>query len=197
VSPVRNLVAALNLPNLLSLVRLVLIPFFVMALAQGDFLIAFWIFAAAGITDALDGLIARRWNMQTPLGAFLDPLADKLLTTTAFITLALHLPNQRQAIPLILSILVISRDIIIVLVALVIHLAHGIRKFHPSAWGKINTFLQMATLCLVLLDNARVLQVQWIETLYLVTLASVVVSGLHYLYRTERWLQKEPAPKAE
>jgi len=197
VSFTTDLVTALNLPNALSLIRLALIPLFVVALAQGDFVPAFWIFVAAGITDALDGLIARRWNLQTPLGALLDPLADKLLMTTAFIVLALRLPNQREAIPLILSILIISRDVIIVVVSLAIHLTHGIRKFTPSMWGKINTLLQMATLTLVLLANAYALAVPWIETLYLVTLASAVVSGIHYLIRTERWLQRESPPKAD
>jgi cardiolipin synthase len=196
VSVTADLVTALNLPNALSLVRLALIPFFVGALAQGDFPLAFWIFVVAGVTDALDGLIARWWKLQTPLGAFLDPLADKLLMTAAFITLALHLPNQREPIPLILSILVISRDVIIVLVSLAIHLTHGIRKFTPSAWGKINTVLQMGTITLVLLANAYALPVPWIETLYLATLASAVVSGIHYLYRTERWLKQESPPKA-
>lgn len=192
-----DLVTALNLPNALSLVRLALIPFFVVALIQGDFALAFWVFAAAGITDGLDGLIARRWNLQTPLGAFLDPLADKLLMTTAFITLALHLPNQREPIPLILSVLVISRDVIIVVVSLAIHLTHGIRKFTPSVWGKINTVLQMGTITLVLLANAYALPMPWIETLYLATLGSAVVSGAHYLYRTERWLKQESPPKAD
>lgn len=192
-----DLITALNLPNALSLVRLALIPFFVVALLQGDFTLAFWIFAAAGITDGLDGLIARRWNLQTPLGAFLDPLADKLLMTTAFITLALHLPNQREPIPMILSVLVISRDAIIVVVSLAIHLTHGIRKFTPSVWGKINTVLQMGTITLVLLANACALPVPWIETLYLVTLGSAVISGIHYLYRTERWLKQEFPPQKD
>lgn len=192
-----DLVTALNLPNALSLIRLVLIPFFVVALAQGDFVLAFWIFAAAGVTDGLDGLIARRWHLQTPLGAFLDPLADKLLMTTAFITLALRLPNQREAIPLILTILVISRDVIIVLISLAIHLTHGIRKFTPSVWGKINTILQMGAITLVLLANAYALPVPWIQTLYLVILGSAVVSGIHYLYRTDRWLKREAPPNGE
>ena len=196
-SVARNLVTALNLPNLLSLVRLVLIPFFVAALAQGDFALAFWIFAVAGTTDALDGFIARWWHMQTPLGAFLDPLADKLLMTSAFITLALHLPNQREAIPLILSILVISRDVILVLVSLALYLTHGIRKFTPTVWGKVNTVLQVTIIFLVLLANARPPSPPGMETLYLVVLASAVVSGLHYLYRMDRWLRKEPAPKTE
>lgn len=187
----RRAVTALNLPNVLSLFRLALIPFFVAALAQGDFRSALWIFLGAGATDYLDGLIARRWSLQTPLGAFLDPLADKLLMTTAFITLALHLPNQREAVPLLLSILVISRDIIIVLVSLVIHLTHGIRRFTPSVWGKINTFLQMTTILLVLLANAYGLAVPRVEAVYLATLGSAVVSGIHYIVRTGRWLERE------
>jgi len=194
VSLARKVVTSLNLPNFLSLVRLALIPFFVAALAQGDFRSAFWIFVGAGITDYLDGLIARRWALQTPLGAFLDPLADKLLMTAAFITLALHLPNQREPIPILLSILVISRDVIIVLVSLVIHLTHGIRRFTPSVWGKINTVLQMATILLVLLANAHGLVIPRIETLYLLTLASAVVSGIHYIVRTGHWLEREAPP---
>ena len=122
----------LTIPNLLSILRMGLIPWFVISVLDGDATRALWIFAIAGVTDALDGFIARFWRQQSALGAYLDPLADKLLLVTAYVMLAI--PNLRIGfvIPAWVTALVITRDVVIVVVALVLHLAVGISRFPPS-----------------------------------------------------------------
>jgi len=192
-----DLVTALNLPNVLSFVRLALVPFFIVALSRGDFLTALILYAAAGITDALDGLIARWWKLQTPLGAFLDPMADKILMTASFITLSMRLPNQSHIFPLWLAILIISRDVLIVLVALSLHLVHDIRKFPPSLWGKVNTIFQVSTILLVLWANLQDFIAPALPYAYGGTFFFTVISGFHYIYRTVHWLKSGPqAPPA-
>ena len=116
----------LTIPNLLSILRMGLIPWFAISVIDGDATRALWIFAIAGVTDALDGFIARFWRQQSALGAYLDPLADKLLLVTAYVMLAI--PNLRLGlvIPAWVTALVITRDVVIVVVALVMHLAVGI-----------------------------------------------------------------------
>ena len=121
-----------TIPNLLSILRMGLIPWFAISVIEGDATQALWIFAIAGVTDALDGFIARFWHQQSALGAYLDPLADKLLLVTAYVMLAI--PNLRigLVIPAWVTALVITRDVVIVVVALVLHLAVGISRFPPS-----------------------------------------------------------------
>ena len=143
----------LTLANQLTLLRLLLIPVFVLAVVYGRFGWALVAFAAAGLTDALDGLAARRANQKTSLGAWLDPAADKLLLVTTFIVLTLPnlgLPNR---IPLWLTILVISRDVAIVLTVAVVNLAIGPRTFRPSPLGKAATALFLVTGVTVLFFN--------------------------------------------
>jgi cardiolipin synthase len=192
-----DLVTALNLPNFLSFIRLTLVPLFIIALSRGDFLTALVLYAVAGITDALDGLIARRWKLQTPLGAFLDPMADKILMTASFISLSLRLPNQTHMLPLWLTILVISRDVLLVLVALSLNLVYGIRKFPPSFWGKGNTVFQVATILLVLWANLQNFVAPALPYAFGGTLCFTVLSGFHYIYRTAQWLKSDhPVPPA-
>ncbi len=126
----------LTIPNLLSILRMGLIPWFAISVIDGDATRALWIFAIAGVTDALDGFIARFWRQQSALGAYLDPLADKLLLMTAYVMLAI--PNLRigLVIPAWVTALVITRDVVIVVVALVMHLAVGISRFPPSPLSK-------------------------------------------------------------
>ena len=191
-----DLITTLNLPNVLSLIRLTLVPFFIVALSRGDFLTALILYGAAGLTDALDGLIARRWKLQTPLGAFLDPMADKILMTASFIVLCLRLPNQSYILPLWLAILIISRDVLIVLVSLSLHLVHDIRKFPPSIWGKANTIFQVTTILLVLWANLHEYAAPALPYAYGGTLCFTVLSGFHYIYRTAQWLNSAPPTAA-
>lgn len=186
---------SLTLPNQLTFVRLVLIPFFVVAVLYNQDLWALAIFVAAGITDALDGLVARWTGQHSVLGAFLDPMADKLLMTAAFIVLSLpplaslpqfHLDNR---LPVWLTVLVIGRDLLIVLLALLFNLALGVRRFPPTLPGKLATGIQMATVSFFLLFDALDRQSDLMRgTAVAACLVATVVSGLHYAWQAAREL---------
>lgn len=180
-----------NVPNILSLFRLSLTPFFVLALSQGRYEVTLGIFAIAAITDTLDGLAARLWGMKTPLGKFLDPMADKILMTAAFISLSLDLHCAEYVIPTGLTILVISRDIIIVMVAFLIHVVTGRRNFDPTIWGKIATTLQASTIFAVLLAHIASFMPPLLDYFYLATLLFTLISGFHYLFLTVHLLNVE------
>ncbi len=173
----------LTWPNLLSAFRVALIPLFIIALIDGHPGRALLLFGLAGLTDLLDGFIARFYHQQSVLGAYLDPMADKLLLTSAYIMLAIPSLHPGPVIPVWVSVLVITRDVIIVAVALVIYLALGVSKFPPSWISKWNTAVQVVAVFLVLL--ARLYPV--LETLVILTLGLVTVltvtSGLEYGYR--------------
>ncbi len=178
-----------TIPNLLSLLRMGMVPLFIIALVDGDARKALAIFVVAGVTDALDGFIARFWQQQSPLGAYLDPIADKLLLTSAYVTLSIPSLNRGTEIPIWVTVLVLARDILIVIVALVLHLAAGVRSFPPSLLGKINTVLQVAAAVLVLMSGAFS-AVRWIDLtanglVYSVAVFTVA-SGLHYILRASR-----------
>ncbi len=174
-----------TIPNLLSLLRMGLIPLFVILVVNGDLRKALLVFVVAGVTDALDGFIARFWHQQSPLGAYLDPIADKLLLTTAYVMLSIPGLNHGTRIPPWITILVIARDVLMVSVALVLYLAAGVKRFPPSALSKVNTILQVAAVVLVLVSGAfpdlRSVELAAETTLYLVA-GLTVASGLHYIY---------------
>lgn len=187
-----KIITQLNLPNLLSFIRLCLVPFIITFLSQGNFKLAFVLFLFCGITDYLDGLIARKFKLQTALGAFLDPLADKILMASTFITLTLKLPNQIFEIPTFITILVISRDFFIVFVAFLIYLIFGIKNFPPTILGKINTVIQVFTILLVIFSNIDSRFGFLLNYFYILLLISAILSGFHYLTRTLNWLKKNP-----
>ncbi len=177
--------------NLLTILRLILIPIFVAAIWHQRFLIALTVFITAAITDGLDGLVARAFNQKTPLGEVLDPLADKLLLVTAFITLSIPNLTTMAPIPPIpwwLTGGVIARDLLIVLGALGIKLTTGWNRFPPSIPGKINTLVQVLTIVTVLTAHSFPNQFQTprgeylLPGLYDLTLALAIISGLHYIY---------------
>jgi cardiolipin synthase len=174
-----------TIPNLLSLFRMGLIPLFVILVMNGDLRKALLVFVVAGVTDALDGFIARFWHQQSPLGAYLDPIADKLLLTTAYVMLSIPSLNHGTRIPPWITILVIARDVLMVSVALVLYLAAGVKRFPPSVLSKVNTILQVAAVVLVLVSGAfpdlRSVELAADTTLYLVA-GLTVASGLHYIY---------------
>lgn len=174
-----------TIPNLLSLLRMGLIPLFVILVMNGSSGKALLLFIVAGVTDALDGFIARFWKQQSLLGAYLDPMADKLLLTTAYVVLSIPSLNHGTQIPPWITILVIARDVLIVSVALVLYLAANIQKFPPSVLSKINTILQVVAVVLVLVSGVF-RDLRWIElvadtALYLVA-GLTVASGLYYIY---------------
>jgi cardiolipin synthase (CMP-forming) len=189
-----------TIPNLLSLLRMGLIPLFVILVVNGDLRKALLVFVVAGVTDALDGFIARFWHQQSPLGAYLDPIADKLLLTTAYVMLSIPSLNHGTRIPAWITTLVIARDVLMVSVALGLYLAEGIKRFPPSVLSKINTILQVAAVVLVLVSGAfpdlRSIELAAETTLYLVA-GLTVASGLHYIYLYSHRKVREELKAAE
>jgi cardiolipin synthase (CMP-forming) len=143
----------LTLANQLTLLRIGLVPAFVLLVVYGYLGWALFVFAVAGLTDALDGLIARRAGQRTTIGAWLDPMADKLLMVTTFIVLTLPDVRLTNHIPLWLTVAVISRDIAIIGVVAIVNLAIGPRTFKPSIWGKMTTAAFIITAVVVMYFN--------------------------------------------
>jgi cardiolipin synthase len=176
----------LTIANQLTLLRLLLIPAFVLSVVYGRFGWALTVFVVAGLTDALDGLIARRANQRTSLGAWLDPAADKLLLVTTFVVLTLPnlgLPNR---LPLWLTILVISRDVAIVLTVALVNLATGPRTFRPSPLGKAATALFIVTCVVVLFFNFLGRPSPVVDWFVWASLAITLASSLDYVWRMTR-----------
>lgn len=187
----------MTIPNLLSLLRMGLVPLFIIQVLDGEALRALMIFLVAGVTDALDGFIARFWNQQSLLGTYLDPVADKLLLVSAYVLLSIPGLNHGAQIPVWVTVLVIARDVLMVIVALVLYLAVGFRRFPPTVLGKINTVLQVAAIFLVLASGSwRRLDTVAEASIYLVALFTLA-SGLDYVFRYNRLLKGRPGPKTE
>jgi cardiolipin synthase (CMP-forming) len=182
-----------TIPNLLCLLRMGLVPLFIITLVNGDPPKALLIFVVAGVTDALDGFIARFWNQQSLLGAYLDPIADKILLISAYVVLSIPSLNHGVQIPLWVTILVIARDVLLVVVGLVLYMAAGVRKFPPTILSKINTVLQVGAVVLVLISGTlpenRSIEMAAVTSLYLVA-GLTLASGLDYVYRMARLEKK-------
>ena len=170
----------LTVANQLTLLRMGLAPLLVVLVLQGRMGWALGVFVVAGITDALDGLIARRGGQQTTLGAMLDPVADKVLMTSSFIALTWG-SGLAVAIPVWLTVVILSRDAIIIVSVAIVNLTLGRRIFYPSLLGKLSTVSQLLTVGLVLLANV-VGGGQMLRHLFTVTLVLTVSSALHYVY---------------
>ena len=138
------------LPNLLTLLRLLAIPFVVITILNGHEELALLIFVVAGATDAVDGRLARRLNQSTRLGQYLDPIADKLMLSTLFLT-----TTHVGLVPFYVTVLVFARDLGILLISTLLYVTHTMRDFRPSAVGKVNTMVQVFTMLLVLLTAVR------------------------------------------
>jgi cardiolipin synthase len=166
-------------PNLLTLLRICLAPFLIAAILENRFKVGFVLFVAAGLTDALDGLLARLLKQRTVLGQYLDPVADKLLLSTLFLVL-LH----EGLIPVRVTVLVFGRDVGILLVSAILYAAAGRREFKPSIFGKANTLAQVLAVAVVLLHQLT--QAPWVVALRAfalwATMIFTVVSGLHYAW---------------
>ena len=174
-----------TLANQLTLLRLLLIPFFAVAVLTGHYGWALGLLVAAALTDFFDGLLARRFEQRTPLGATLDPVADKLLLSTSFVVLA-----ARGAVPWWLSILVLGRDALILVTALAFILGAGFRTFPPTLLGKTCTAVQVVTVVVVVAAEVFLAEpLQWAKELLLwLTAGLTVLSGLHYAYRMGKLL---------
>lgn len=178
----------LNLPNALTLFRILTIPVFLEFLAYHLYWQALLVFAIGGITDFLDGLAARWLNQQTALGAYLDPVADKLLVISSFIML-----GAMDGIPMWLTVVVVVRDVLIVVGYGAIYvLVEEKMAVRPSWIGKWSTTLQLFTLAvaLVSLHDAALLPGYVLSALIALSAAATVASGLQYLYRGLIWLQQ-------
>ncbi|WP_446741795.1 CDP-alcohol phosphatidyltransferase family protein [Silvibacterium acidisoli] len=178
-------------PNQLTLLRLCIIPFLVLAVLDGHFCTAFWLFVLAGVTDGLDGLLARVLEQKTRLGQYLDPVADKLLLSTLFLVL-----NHAGLISRRVTVLVFGRDLGILIVAAILYASIGMRDFRPSIFGKINTFAQIVALLTVLLSKFYAPPFV-LATRHLALLATVVfttASGFHYALRITRKLSFSTEP---
>ena len=170
-------------PNLLTLLRICMAPFLVVAILEDHYAVGFWIFVAAGLTDALDGLLARALHQRSVLGHYLDPVADKLLLSTLFLVLL-----YKGLMPVTVTVLVFARDITILLVAAILYAAVGRREFRPSIFGKGNTLAQISSVAAVLLHQLT--KVVWVADFRVValdaTIALTVISGLHYAWIVSR-----------
>lgn len=165
-------------PNQLTLLRLIFVPFVIMNVLDRDYRWALALFVAAGASDALDGLLARVLHQQSRVGQYLDPIADKLLLSSMFMTLSFT-----HQIPWRYTVIVFSRDLTILVIAAALYMTTSIRDFKPSVFGKLNTVAQVAAVFFVLLFNVQ--PVQWIHLMRIsflyATFAFTTVSGVHYV----------------
>lgn len=168
----------MNLPNVITLARILIIPFFVMLLVYGYAGWALGVFIVTAVTDVVDGYLARSRMQRTPLGATLDPLADKLLLTTAFVTLA-----YLGILPVWMAILVVSRDVIIVFGSLLIHLTSGSLRIVPTKMGKATTTAQVLVVSFGLLVNLTNWGVWALWSFVAVAAVFTALSGMQYVYR--------------
>jgi cardiolipin synthase len=185
-----------TIPNILTVLRMALVPVFVSLLFYGRFLTALAVFIIAGITDGLDGLLARRFNQKSQLGTILDPIADKLLLVTAYIVLSLPQisPNpipRHFPVPFWVTAAVISRDLFIVIGAAAINMVTGFKKFRPSLLGKINTTVQIISVALILIAASFPPLRGYLPTVYTTVFAFAVISGVHYVFFVAKLLSEE------
>jgi cardiolipin synthase len=180
-----------TIPNVLSLLRMGLTPLFIISLVNGQPVAALAIFAAAGITDALDGFIARTYGQQSRLGAYLDPVADKMLLMSAYVILAIPGVHSGAHIPPWVTVLVIARDLIIVVMVLTFYLALGVRRFSPTLLSKVNTIVQVVTAVVVLASGVWRALVQPAEWAAYGVAATTVASGVDYIIRANRMASAE------
>jgi cardiolipin synthase (CMP-forming) len=178
----------LTAPNQLTLMRMVFLPFVVINLVSHHYGWALTLFVLAGVSDGLDGLLARTLKQQTILGQYLDPIADKLLLSTMFLVLSIL-----GKIPWKFTVLVFSRDASILCASAVLYMIAGLRDFRPSIFGKANTFAQVAAVFFVLLLNLYPVRWVWIaqKQSLRATFFFTIISGLHYVFLVGKRLRVE------
>ena len=169
--------------NQLTILRIVFVPVFIILLVYNELGWALGTFVLAGITDVLDGVIARKFGQKTSIGAVLDPLADKLLMASSILILSLPQMEFHNAIPRWLMIVIIFRDVFILLVSLIVVLMVGWRVFTPTPYGKASTVMQVLTVLSVLYTNWRGQAVPELNILFYMTGLMTAFSGIHYLVR--------------
>ena len=186
-----------TVPNLLTVFRMVLIPVFVSLLFYQRFILALSIFVLAGVTDGLDGLLARRFDQKSQLGTILDPIADKLMLVTSFVVLSMravfpqplppHLP-----VPFWVTVAVISRDVFILVGAAAINVVTGFRRFRPSMLGKINTTVQIIAIAAIIFAASVPYGTgYYLPTIYTTVFALAVLSGAHYVFFVSKQVNED------
>jgi len=185
----------LTAPNQLTLLRMIFLPFIVINVVKQDFRWALILFVLAGLSDGLDGLLARKLHQQTLLGQYLDPIADKLLMSTMFLVLSIE---QRALVPWKYTVVVFSRDISILLVSGVLFIVAGLRDFRPSIFGKANTFAQVAAIFFVLLFLVEPIVLVLIATKVFLraTFIFTILSAVHYAFLVQNRLHLH-SPEAQ
>jgi len=171
-----------KLANILTLSRILLIPVFLWMMLRGKPVEAFLVFLFAGLTDVLDGLAARLWQQRSRLGLWLDPVADKLLMTSAFVLLGLPAVSRPNAIPVWVVGIVIGRDVLIALATVLLMRWKGRNTFYPSLMGKVSTVAQVLTVLLVLLFNCVGTSPFILSWMYQTVVVAAVLSGGHYAW---------------
>ncbi|HET9025682.1 MAG TPA: CDP-alcohol phosphatidyltransferase family protein [Burkholderiaceae bacterium] len=167
-----------HVPNLITALRFLLIPVLVLLLVEQRFAAAFAVFVVSALSDLADGMIARRWNLRTRLGAMADPLADKLTMLAVTVVLA-----TQALIPLWLAAAIVARDLVIVAGAVAFHVVVGRVEMAPSWLSKFNTVLEFSVLSALLADAARTIEVTaWLPPLFVLVTATIVASGVHYVW---------------
>ena len=169
-----------NVANLLTLLRLLLVPFIIVAILDGNHVRALLLFTCAAVTDVLDGLAARRFGLATRAGLYLDPIADKCLLSGVFLALA-----SARLVPRWLVAVIFGRDLYILCAAGFLLWLTPVRSFPPSVWGKASTFVQIVTAVICMTRN--VVELPVLDALSSVILwlcaAFTIWSGLHYTWR--------------
>ncbi|HEX7191613.1 MAG TPA: CDP-alcohol phosphatidyltransferase family protein [Thermoanaerobaculia bacterium] len=181
----------INVPNALTIFRIILVPFFLIASMRSMWTLAFALFVTAAVTDILDGLIARRFNQRSRLGAILDPAADKTMMVCGYFFYTVTNKLPLVALPVWLTFVVFVRDFLIILFAYLMYTRVHVKRFPPSWAGKTSTVLQAATLATVIAVNGflpRLLPLA--EVLFRVALLVTLFSSWDYIRRGRRLLEE-------
>lgn len=191
----------ITVANLLTFLRIGLIPVFAIMLVYHREGWALALFTIAGVSDGIDGFLARRMKQESELGVFLDPIADKLLMTTAFIMLTIPSvlgPGRHLPVPFWCTACVIGRDIAIVAVAGAINMFTGFKGFKPSWLGKVSTFVQVVAVILILVAAVYPgLNGVYLPTVYTTVAAFAVFSGVHYIFHVARLMRESDLDNAK
>ncbi len=170
--------AKFNIPNLLTILRIILAPVFMFLLLNDKYVAAFIVLFIASITDFLDGQIARRFNMMTEFGRLLDPIADKVLVFCTIIALLI-----RFNFPLWVGIIIMSRDVLLLLGGLIFLRKNLQNSLTPNIFGKVSTFFQLTTIMVFILAALKGYYALWIDILIYLTVAITLLSGIIYIFR--------------
>ncbi len=188
----------LTVPNLLTVLRMVLIPVFASLLYYGYSKWSLAVFVVAGFSDMVDGFLARRFGQESELGTIIDPIADKLLMTTAFVILTLPNimpPVKHLPIPFWVTAAVLGRDLLIITVAGAINIMTGFRGFRPSVLGKLSTFVQVVAVTLILVAAVSGYSF-YLPTTYFLVVLLAAASGIHYIFQVARLMKEEDSDTA-